>query len=59
MAAGEQTNNGKAFEYACLMSLYRYLNTEQEIVVEDTPQLRTAKNFYEQKQDKIKNNLEI
>ena len=58
MAAGEQTNNGKAFEYACLMSLYRYLNTEQEIVIEDTPQLRTAKNFYEQKQDKIKNNLD-
>ena len=48
MAAGEQTNNGKAFEYACLMSLFHYLNEEQEIVIEDTPQLRTAKAFYEQ-----------
>ena len=58
MAAGEQTNNGKAFEYACLMSLFHYLNEEQEIVIEDTPQLRTAKAFYEQKQSKIKNNLD-
>jgi len=37
-----QVNNGKAFEYACLDSLYRSLSTDQDVCIESTPQLETA-----------------
>ena len=46
MPAGIQTNNGKAFEYACLNSLYNAFRLEQVVEVCDTPQLKTARQFY-------------
>lgn len=47
MAKGIQTNNGKAFEYACVDSLYRMFSDNQEVVVEESPQLETARGFFE------------
>lgn len=47
MPAGIQTNNGKAFEYACLEALYNAFHFDQEVVVIDSPQYLTAKHFYE------------
>lgn len=47
MAKGIQTSNGKAFEYACVDSLYRMLSENQEIVIEESPQLETARGFFE------------
>lgn len=56
--AGIQTNNGKAFEYACLMSLYNALHIEQEVIIEDTAQLRTAKAFYNSMSGSMKLDLD-
>ena len=55
--AGIQTNNGKAFEYACLIALYQHLNQEQEIIIRDTPQYRTAKRFFDNLDEVMKRNL--
>jgi len=44
--SGIQTKYGKAFEYACLDSIFLSLSASQEIVVESTPQLDTARNYY-------------
>lgn len=43
---GIQTANGKAFEYACLLALYNALQENEEVTIEDSPQMRTAKNLY-------------
>ena len=43
---GIQTDNGKAFEYACLLALYNMLNATEDITIEDSSQLRTARNKY-------------
>ena len=45
--AGIQTSNGKAFEYACADALFRMLSSTQEVVIDDSPQLQTAKDFYD------------
>jgi len=37
-----QVNNGKAFEYACLDSLYISLSPDQDVNIVSTPQLETA-----------------
>jgi hypothetical protein len=44
--SGAQVNNGKAFEYACLESLFNFLSSAQEVIVEDTPQLDTARRHF-------------
>ena len=47
--AGNQTNNGKAFEYACLKAICDTFGREARedaVTVEDSPQLRTARNHY-------------
>jgi hypothetical protein len=44
--SGIQTNNGKAFEYACLQMLYGSLSASQNVSIETTPQLETARNFF-------------
>lgn len=43
---GIQTANGKAFEYACLLALYNALQTGEDVTIEDSPQMRTARNLY-------------
>lgn len=41
------TQTGKAFEYACLISLYnRYSKLNINVQIVDTPQLNTAKNYF-------------
>ena len=46
--AGEQVIWGKAFEYACLMAIYNALKDNQEVIIEDTPQVRTAERFFKE-----------
>ena len=41
-----QTKNGKAFEYACLIAMYNLLSFSQDVEIQVTPQLETAKNFF-------------
>ena len=55
--AGIQTSNGKAFEYACVDSLYKLLISKQEVVIDDSPQLRTARVFYDEAPTVLKNNI--
>ena len=45
--AAIQTSNGKAFEYACADSIFRMLSPSQEVVIDDSAQLQTAKEFFE------------
>lgn len=47
-----QTQKGKAFEYACLKALNAYLSEKQEVVVEETATLHTAKEFYSELSEK-------
>lgn len=42
-----QTNLGKAFEYACLQSLYNTLSGTQQVVVEQNSALEIARQKYE------------
>lgn len=44
--SGIQTANGKAFEYACVLALYHALQAGEDITVEDSPQMRTARDLY-------------
>ncbi|MBQ6142459.1 MAG: HaeIII family restriction endonuclease [Kiritimatiellae bacterium] len=44
--AQDTTKNGKAFEYACLLALQNAFVKTQNVCVDDSPQLRTAKNCY-------------
>ena len=41
-----QTKNGKAFEYATLISLQSHLLNNQQVIVQNTPALLTAQQFY-------------
>jgi len=53
--SGVQVNNGKAFEYACLESIYNLLSSAQEVIVEDTPQLETARRHFESAPPDLRN----
>lgn len=55
--SGIQTSNGKAFEYACLLALYNTLQTIEDVTIEDSPQMRTAKNLYNNMSDNSQNEL--
>ena len=55
--SGSQTDKGKAFEYACLKALYDKLSTGDEVTIEDSPQMRTAKKCFELQDDKTKADL--
>ena len=57
MAKGVHTSNGKAFEYACVDSLYRMLTNNQEVEIEESPQLETAQGFFENAPDDLKENI--
>lgn len=46
MSSGIQTANGKAFEYACVLILYRELAEMQIVEIVESPQLDTAKRLY-------------
>lgn len=55
--AGIQTSNGKAFEYACVDSLFKVLSKSQRVVIEKSPQLDTARRFFEEANSKLKKNI--
>lgn len=55
--SGTQTANGKAFEYACMLALYNALQISEDITVEDSPQMRTARKLYSNMPDDRKNKL--
>jgi hypothetical protein len=42
----KQTEQGKAFEYACLKALYDDLSNSQQVIVEDSESYRKAMGFY-------------
>jgi len=52
-----QVNNGKAFEYACLDSLFKSLSPSQVVSIVNTPQLETAHRAFlatpKEMQDKL------
>ena len=52
-----QTKNGKAFEYACLNSLYSFLSPNQDIIIEKTPQFETALKAFDSISAELQNNL--
>ena len=45
--SGIQTTFGKAFEYACVYAIYDKYKGTQQIIIENTPQMRTAKNCFD------------
>jgi len=55
--SGIQTKNGKAFEYACLISLNTALSSDQDILIENTPQLETARKYYEEANEELREKL--
>ena len=50
-------SNGKAFEYACLQSFYDCLSPYQEVIIESSPQLDTANNFFLTSSDEMQRKL--
>lgn len=52
-----QTSNGKAFEYACVDALYRKLSSDQEVVIEESPQMETARGFFNDAVGELKENI--
>ena len=58
MGAGIQTSNGKAFEYACVIALHEQLSSGQIIVIDDSPQMETARKLYEEVSEEMKISLD-
>jgi hypothetical protein len=58
VANGIQTANGKAFEYACVLGIFRELSTMQKIEIEDSPQLKTAAKLYEGMDNEMQRTLD-
>ena len=55
--AGIQTKYGKAFEYACVISLYDDLSHKQEVTIEESPQLLSAKKDFQSVEEDMKESL--
>lgn len=58
MGTGIQTSNGKAFEYACVIALYEQLEKGQRIVIETSPQMKTAQKLYDETSEDMKPSLD-
>lgn len=58
MSGGIQTQNGKAFEYACIAALKEELLLYGVVEIEETPQLETARELYEKVDAKMKEPLD-
>lgn len=43
----KQTENGKAFEYACALAIFNKYKHKQPVLFQESPQIRTAKKFYD------------
>jgi len=58
MASGIQTQNGKAFEYACVIALYEKLKDGQKAIIEKSTQIDTARNLYDDISTEMKHSLD-
>lgn len=58
MGTGIQTSNGKAFEYACVIALHEQLEKGQKLIIEDSPQMKTAQKLYGQISEDMKPSLD-
>lgn len=58
MAGGIQTANGKAFEFACVISLYNMLSKMGDVTIVESPQLATARDLYESFGKEMKTSLD-
>lgn len=54
-----QTNLGKAFEYACLLSLYNALSRTQQVHIVQNRALQTAENRYMNASTDMQNNMDL
>lgn len=54
-----QTNLGKAFEYACLQSLYNSLSGTQQVVVEHNSSLEIARERYQNASSTMQNKMDL
>jgi len=52
-----QVSNGKAFEYACLDSIFKTLSHMQDVRIESTPQLDTAQQAFIDASDEMRERL--
>ena len=52
-----QTQYGKAFEYACLHSLYSFLSADQDVMIESSPQVETAQRSFDSIPAELKHDL--
>ncbi len=43
----KQTENGKAFEYACALAIFNKYKNKQPVLFLESPQIKTAKKFYD------------
>lgn len=59
MASGIQTANGKAFEYACVLSFYEALHNMERVKIVSSPQLDTAKHLYDEMKTDMKRSLDL
>ena len=58
MASGIQTQNGKAFEYACVIALYEKLKNGQKVTIEESTQIVTARKLYDDVSEDMKHSLD-
>lgn len=58
MASGIQTQNGKAFEYACVIGLYEKLKNGQKVTIEESAQIVTARKLYDDVSEDMKQSLD-
>ncbi len=56
---GIQTSNGKAFEYACLLSLNHALSGTQQVVIEQNSALDVAMERYINATEEMQNNMDL
>jgi len=55
--SANQVENGKAFEYACLESLYGFLSKTEDVSIIQSPQLNTARKSFRQMDASAKEHL--
>lgn len=55
----KQASQGKAFEYACLNRLHRYVSRHQRVVVKPSKALESARNAYYSIDDCLRNEMNL
>ena len=55
----KQTENGKAFEYACALAIFNRYKDKQPVLFQESPQIKTAKKFYDLATEKERKNYNL